>query len=275
MNKNLIDKVKEIFRTEKFADEPINAMVKTKDGDIFMVKDTEVKVGAEIVKMDQDEEVAILDGDYILDDESTLTIAEGKITVITPKKEEDTVVEEEIPAVVEASTEVKMAVIKQINKWSMDIDQDSLEVGTILTQTWVNGDGSAMEPTTVSSGEYEMENGDLIQVDSNGKIVLITPKTAETLEESVEMKALRVELEAFKAEKENFEKEAIEAKLAVETAKAAEKEAKEAFEKLQKAPAVKAVDTRKFEKTSTKTEDKEFKFSKNNTLSAVQQILKK
>lgn len=260
MNKNLIDKVKEIFRTEKFADEPVNAMVKTKDGDIFMIKDTEVKVGAEIVKMDQDEEVAILDGDYILEDESTLTIKDGMISVITPEVEDVAETTEE-GAVEEV---VKMAVIKQINKWSMDIDQDTLEVGTILTQTWVNGDGSAMEPTTVSSGEYEMENGDLIQVDSDGKIVLITKKGVETpvVDETVveEMNALKVELEAIKLAKENSDKEL--------------KVAQEAFEKLKKAPAVKAIDTRKFEKTSAKTTEKDFKFSKDNNLSAVQQILR-
>ncbi len=260
MNKNLIDKVKEIFRTEKFADEPVNAMVKTKDGDIFMIKDTEVKVGAEIVKMDQDEEVAILDGDYILEDESTLTIKDGMISVITPEVEDVAETTEE-GAVEEV---VKMAVIKQINKWSMDIDQDTLEVGTILTQTWVNGDGSAMEPTTVSSGEYEMENGDLIQVDSDGKIVLITKKGVETpvVDETVieEMNALKVELEAIKLAKENSDKEL--------------KVAQEAFEKLKKAPAVKAIDTRKFEKTSAKTAEKDFKFSKDNNLSAVQQILR-
>lgn len=267
MNKNLIDKVKEIFRTEKFADEPVNAMVKTKDGDIFMIKDTEVKVGAEIVKMDQDEEVAILDGDYILEDESTLTIKDGMISVITPEVEDVAETTEEV-AVEEP---VKMAVIKQINKWSMDIDQDTLEVGTILTQTWVNGDGTAMEPTTVTSGEYEMENGDLIQVDSNGKIVLITKKGTETtpvveeevalvIEETEEMKALKVELEAIKLAKENSDNEL--------------KIAQEAFEKLKKAPAVKAIDTRKFEKTSTKTGEKDFKFSKDNNLSAVQQILR-
>lgn len=260
MNKNLIDKVKEIFRTEKFADEPVNAMVKTKDGDIFMIKDTEVKVGAEIVKMDQDEEVAILDGDYILEDESTLTIKDGMISVITPEVEDAAETTEE-GAVEEV---VKMAVIKQINKWSMDIDQDTLEVGTILTQTWVNGDGSAMEPTTVSSGEYEMENGDLIQVDSDGKIVLITKKGVETpvVDETVveEMNALKVELEAIKLAKENSDNEL--------------KIAQEAFEKLKKAPAVKAIDTRKFEKTSAKTGEKDFKFSKDNNLSAVQQILR-
>lgn len=261
MNKNLIDKVKEIFRTEKFADEPVNAMVKTKDGDIFMIKDTEVKVGAEIVKMDQDEEVAILDGDYILEDESTLTIKDGMISVITPEAE--TPEEDKAEGDVEEAP-VKMAVIKQINKWSMDIDQDTLEVGTILTQTWVNGDGSAMEPTTVSSGEYEMENGDLIQVDSDGKIVLITKKGVETpvVDETVieEMNALKVELESIKLAKENSDKEL--------------KIAQEAFEKLKKAPAVKAIDTRKFEKTSTKTAEKDFKFSKDNNLSAVQQILR-
>lgn len=66
---------------------------------------------------------------------------------------------------------LKLAKISEINKWDITVDQDEIIMGTLLTQTF--GDD---EPSRIYSGEYALENGSKIQVDSDGKVVMLTPK---------------------------------------------------------------------------------------------------
>lgn len=60
------------------------------DGDVL-------EVGAEVFKMDEnDEAVPVEDGEYILDDERTVVVADGKVTEIKEKEVEETATEEEV-----------------------------------------------------------------------------------------------------------------------------------------------------------------------------------
>ena len=67
---------------------------------------------------------------------------------------------------------VKFAsVIREVHKWDINVSADTIDVGTELVYTDPE-DGT--EWGKVDSGEYELEDGRLIQVDSDGKVVLIT-----------------------------------------------------------------------------------------------------
>lgn len=65
----------------------------------------------------------------------------------------------------------KFAKISQISKWDLEVDQDDIKVGTKLTQTHKDFND---EPITsnVMSGEYTLETGKSILVDSNGLVRL-------------------------------------------------------------------------------------------------------
>ncbi len=69
----------------------------------------------------------------------------------------------------------KFAKISQISKWDMDIDQDTIEVGTALTTTYQCEDNDPMV-SKVYSGEYTTTDGKRILVDSDGIVRLIFKK---------------------------------------------------------------------------------------------------
>jgi hypothetical protein len=80
-----IDKVKALFAEEV---KPVvdKIFVKTKDGKILSIAGTELvkDAGTELVNEDATE-TPVEDGEYILEDESTITVKDGKVSVITPK----------------------------------------------------------------------------------------------------------------------------------------------------------------------------------------------
>lgn len=265
----LLEKVKAIFAATDITPVPDVIFVKTDDGKIFLVKSKEVAVDADVILIDESaEQVAVADGDYTLTDGSSISIAAGKITAVTPKAADDASATDATPAVPADSTPVKMTIIKQVSKWSMDVDQDALTVGTLLTQTYTDDNGVVGDPSPVQAGEYEMENGDTIQVNSDGIIVLVTTDAEEDATEgavapdataapdanAVAMSALNTEIETLKASLISKETEI--------------KLAKENIEKLKKEPAAEPINTKKFEKTDT---DKKT----NNFQSKVSEILNK
>ncbi len=238
---SLLDKVKALFAEAT----PETIFVKTVDGQILLVKAPKLDLNVEIVAVDEaGVEQPLKDGDYVLEDNTNLSVLDGKIAEIATAEEET---EEEMEV-------VKMAVIKQVNKWALDIDQEAIEVGTILTRTYVEQakqDGVAGEPCPIASGEYEMENGDLIQVDSDGKVVLITPAKVEKPETPVEPSAEQMSTEKTIEE--------LKAKVAeLESALVAKEElvakTEEAFNKLKSEPAAKPIDKKKFEKIEKPTQ---------------------
>jgi hypothetical protein len=104
---NILDKVKALFAETENTMAADTVFVKTKDGLIFNVKASELAVDAEIVMIDEaGVEQPIEDGDYVLEDDSTISIKAGLVSVITPEVEtpaEDTAeagVEEEVMAAV-------------------------------------------------------------------------------------------------------------------------------------------------------------------------------
>jgi len=63
----------------------------------------------------------------------------------------------------------KFGTIQEVTKWDMDVDQDTFDVGTEVTTTWVDEAGES-HVQKVQDGEYMLEDGRRILVDSDGVI---------------------------------------------------------------------------------------------------------
>lgn len=79
------------------------------------------------------------------------------------------------------SNKTKLATIYEVNKYEIEIDQDTIEVGTVLTTSW--SDGNETYTNNLSDGEYVLEDGRKIQVDGDAKVVLITPSETQVVTE--------------------------------------------------------------------------------------------
>lgn len=69
------------------------------------------------------------------------------------------------------------AIIRAVDKWDIEVDAETIEVGTQLHQVGFEG-----EVWSLSDGEYELEDGRTIQVDSEGIVVLISDAEGESTE---------------------------------------------------------------------------------------------
>ena len=63
----------------------------------------------------------------------------------------------------------KFGTIQEVTKWDIDVDQDTFDVGTEITTTWVDEAGES-HVQKVMDGEYMLEDGRRILVDSDGMI---------------------------------------------------------------------------------------------------------
>lgn len=63
----------------------------------------------------------------------------------------------------------KFGTIAEVDKWDIEVDQDAFEVGTALTTTWIDETGES-HVQKVRDGEYMLETGQRILVDSDGVI---------------------------------------------------------------------------------------------------------
>lgn len=167
--KTILKKMKSLFEEED--DKSVDYVdIKTKDGKILRVDD--VLVDAKVKEVDEDGVIDIDDGDYTLEDGTILTIVGGVITEIKEADEEDKADEDsEKPTDIEAS---EFAKITSITKWELNVTADKIEVGTELKT--LNEEG---EEVPIYDGEYELEDGRLIQVDADGVVVLITDPADE------------------------------------------------------------------------------------------------
>lgn len=182
----LINKIKAIFEAEKELILAETIFVKTQDGQIFLVKAPALALDVEIVLVDEaGVEQPILDGDYILDDNSTISVLEGKVAEIATAEEE---AGEE--AEVEATVEEVVA------------EEVILEA--------------------IPAGDYILEDGSTITVDEN-QVVIAYVKAEEVvveeapveeamevvnfsaINEELELKVAKLEAE-LKLSKEAFEK---------------------------------------------------------------------
>ena len=95
----LIDKVKALFEAQEAVVMADTIFVKTLDGKIFLVKSPTLALEAEIVMVDEAGlEQPIENGDYILEDNSTISVLDGKVAEIATAEEEKTEVETPVVA---------------------------------------------------------------------------------------------------------------------------------------------------------------------------------
>lgn len=181
----LINKIKAIFEAEKELILAETIFVKTQDGQIFLVKAPALALDVEIVLVDEaGVEQPILDGDYILEDNSTISVLAGKVAEIATAEEEAG-----DEAEVEAPVEEVVA------------EEVILEA--------------------IPAGDYILEDGSTITVDEN-QVVIAYVKAEEVVEEApveeamevvnfsaineeLELKVAKLEAE-LKLSKEAFEK---------------------------------------------------------------------
>lgn len=182
----LINKIKAIFEAEKELILAETIFVKTQDGQIFLVKAPALALDVEIVMVDEaGVEQPILDGDYILEDDSTISVLAGKVAEIaTAEEEAGDEVEVEAPVAEVVAEEVTLEAIP--------------------------------------AGDYILEDGSTITVDEN-QVVIAYVKAEEVvveeapveeamevvnfsaINEELELKVAKLEAE-LKLSKEAFEK---------------------------------------------------------------------
>ena len=157
----LIDKVKALFEAQEPVIMAETIFVKTEDGKIFLVKSPTLALDAEIVMVDEaGTEQPIENGDYILEDKSTLSILDGKIAEIATAEEE--VADEEAP--VEA---------EQVELEALPAGDYTLENGDVITvdenQVVINWVKAEVVTEEAPAQEMEVANVELSALEAKVK----------------------------------------------------------------------------------------------------------
>lgn len=158
---SLIDKVKALFEAQEPVIMAETIFVKTEDGKIFLVKSPTLALDAEIVMVDEaGTEQPIENGDYILEDKSTLSILDGKIAEIATAEEE--VTDEEAP--VEA---------EQVELEALPAGDYTLENGDVITvdenQVVINWVKAEVVTEEAPAQEMEVANVELSALEAKVK----------------------------------------------------------------------------------------------------------
>lgn len=157
--------------------------------------------GVAVFVVDGENEVPAPEGTHKLTGEY-----EGKSIVLDAEGLIVEVIEEGAQSSDEEKTEVfsKKAVehfaeIAEVSIWSMNVDQETIEVGTKLTYTYTYGETT--DVYTLSAGEYQDANGRRFLVDANGVVQMFLEGTAaaQTQNSDEEMSAAIADLKATNA----------------------------------------------------------------------------
>lgn len=172
--KTLIEKIKILFETEdlKFLD------VKDSDGNILRVEGEELIEGLVLLVITEDGEELTPDAEYLLEDGRIIkTDSESKIIEIIEAEESEEGDEEVIE---EEMNKEDFTTITSITKWDVQVNADVIEEGTQLKE--VNSEG---DEWSLNDGEYILEDGTKIQVDSNGVVVMVIGNEEVVVEEEM------------------------------------------------------------------------------------------
>lgn len=197
MKKSFISKLKELFESEKEVDETIESKfidVKDNEGRLFRVDGDMIAVDAKVQEILEDGTLAdVEDKTYTLEDESTFTTVGSIITEMTEapdagseSESEDSIEDPATEVEVNSSFKIvskftydseKFAIIKEVYKYDIIVDQSEFKVGGVLTYT-----NDEEEVSTLYSGTYEVEDGRMLTVNNEGLIILITDADGVVLE---------------------------------------------------------------------------------------------
>lgn len=189
--KTIIQKMKAFFSAEEVTEIKFEDV---KSGDkLYRVSALEVDGTIQEVPTDGTEDlIDVEDGDITLDDGTVLTVASGVITaVVLPDTTEEASVEEtdvKLSKVFSAFEKINFTLIDQISKWQIEVINTTFEIDEIVTYKWEEEDETVY---TLSSGEYELEDGTKIFVDNDGRIIMkmLTDGTIETTSNSAATEA--------------------------------------------------------------------------------------
>ena len=214
--RNIINTIRGLFQEEtkdiaKFVD------VKTEDGRILRV--TDMVVGAEVTEITEDGETAVEDGIFELEGGVIVQVEEGKISEIEREDEEaeeeakeeekeeveadkhnDEEVKEEMDkSEVLEGEEIEEKVEEKVEEEVFNMDlvlEDGTKIHVVCqTENYLTPGDEVMvvseegEHTPAPEGEHTLEDGRVIVVDGEGKLVEVKEKEEEVEEEVVEEEA--------------------------------------------------------------------------------------
>ena len=137
-------------------------------------------------------------GEYLIGDKLVI-VADGIISNVTDKDVE--VVEESKSNIKDIKIQ-KLAKVIEINKWVLEVENADFKLNDIVL---IRYDESS-EPVPINDGEYLLEDGRKIQIDSDGKIVLVTEAEAV---EAVEAEAVEAEVKVEASKEPDKPKEEV------------------------------------------------------------------
>lgn len=173
---SLMNQIKAKITTGKFAEASLeDGTLLTWEGDLapgvaIFVNDGENNVPAP-------EGTHILTGDFA--GKSIVLDAEGIVLEIIDENAPAEMSGDEAKAEVFSTKEtLHFAEIMEVSKWSMNVDQETIEVGTKLTYTYSEGDN--VETYSIMAGEYETADGKRFLVDGSGVVRMFLDEATPT-----------------------------------------------------------------------------------------------
>jgi len=170
---SLINRIKSLFETEE-ENNTLFVDVKTTDSRILRVSD--MAVGATVMEITEEGEVAVEDGEYTLEDGMTIVVMGGLIEEIKEVEEEET---EEPEAEVEVTEEME-------TEKFLDVALKDGPIVHVVTTTEGElsiGDRVLLDGMPVGPGEHVTADGTIIVTDENGIIIGINDAVAEEVVE--------------------------------------------------------------------------------------------
>lgn len=256
---SLMNEIKAKIITQKFFETTLE------DGTLLQW-DGDLTIGTPVFVVDGENKVPAPEGQHVLVEMGNMTIvldAEGIVLEI---------IEAEALSGDEGSAETKAEVfstketlhfaeIMEVSKWSMNVDQETIEVGTKLTYTYSEGDN--VETYSIMAGEYETADGKRFLVDGSGVVRMFLDEAAPT--DPAQVQASNEEMSAAVNEAKEITKSvfnvveqvsALVGELSAQIEKQATEfsEIKGRFEKFAKSPS----DTKKENERFTRIESTEF-----------------
>jgi ATP-dependent protease ClpP protease subunit len=153
-----------------------NGEVKLSDGAKLAIVNFEITAidkSIEEEKVEEEEVEPIVDGDF---NTGPAPIKEKSKDAMPGKTVEVVETVKSTKEVVAKATKPIAAAVTRVSKWSSDVVQETFELGTLVEYKPLKPGDTA---TPVDSGEYELEDGRLVLVDSDGVIQFIKPASGD------------------------------------------------------------------------------------------------
>ena len=193
---SIIAKIKELFAQEKMA-----ADYNTATGETIRCLGDGLRVGEKVVKILQGEEATLEDGNYLLDNGKSITVAAGQITDINEYRAEENMADyttkeqKDTGAIVEKAGGEKDKMAEYKNEIESKLEDgtevkvlskgDALSVGDMVLVK-----DAAGEFVKAPEGKHKLEGGLTIAVDAEGFINELETEATEDMGKDNEMKSM-------------------------------------------------------------------------------------